>query len=382
MARYGYHLTVICSKRDYYTDEVMPTAQGKAVHFSREGGMDIINVATFPGAQRSMARRVLFYLSFAIMTLYAGLRVPSMDLVYARTPALLTPVSGWLLARLKGARFVIAIGDLHPDEAVNLGQVKNSLLIRLWEKMENFFRRRADLLVVTVPGIKSLLVAKGFPPDFIHVATNAYDIQEERGDPLPSETVAALDQLQGQFIVMYAGSMGDVHALEVVVAAAKDLQNEFPDIQFALVGKGRKLPDLKSMASAWGLRNLHFLEPVARNCVFTLLNRAQAVAELVYTGEAHGCYYLPNKFFEYLGSGKPIIYSGSGDVADRIRQACCGLVVPPENPKAFAAAVKYLWEHQDEAREMGRRGKTYVMEHFDRKKILQDLMKRLEGLQT
>jgi len=380
MAKSGHALTVICSKRDYYTDEVLAGAEGKVVHFTWEEAMNIFNVATIPHAQRSMSRRILYYLSFAVMTLYAGLRVPKVDLVYARTPALLTPVSGWLLARMKKAKFVIAIGDLHPDEAVNLGQIKNPFLIRLWEKMENFFRRRADLLVVTVPGIKPLLVAKGFAPDFIHVATNAYDIEEERSNPLPLETYRELERLQGKFTIMFAGSVGDVNALEVAVEAAKNIQNEYPDIQFVIVGKGRKLPYLRELAKSWKLHNIHFLKPVPRNCVSTLLRRAQAVILMVYAGDAHGCYYLPNKFFEYLGSGRPFIYSGSGEVANHIRLAQCGLVVPPESPQAFAEAVRYLFTHQEEARDMGERGRAYILEHFDRKQIFTALINRLESL--
>jgi glycosyltransferase involved in cell wall biosynthesis len=110
-----------------------------------------------------------------------------------------------------------------------------------------------------------------------------------------------------------------------------------------------------------------------------LLARAQVLVHLVYGGDFHG-YYLPNKIFEYLGAGKPILYSGTGDIAEIITKACSGLVVEPENSHAFADAAIWLRNHPQEAQDMGRRGKKYVMRHFNRQSIMTDLTRVLENL--
>lgn len=380
MSQYGHRVTIITNQRHYLTDEIPPIMQGKAVHSYREEGMEILSVSSTSGRRSSIRRRILNYISFAIMALYAGLWVQGIDLIWVNTPPPLISITAWLLARLKGAKLVIALGDLHPEEAVDLGLIKSPILIRLWETMENFSRRRADLLVAIVPKIKPLLVAKGFPPELIHVSTNAYDPSEERQEPLPSKTSVSLDAVNGRFLVMYTGTIGLAHPMEIALEAARELQKSYPEIQFVIVGQGDKLPDLEKRADEWRLQNLIFLDPVPRNCMISLLDRAQAVMHLAYSGGTHEGYYLPNKFFEYLGSGKPVIYSGRGEIARIIREARCGLVVPPENPQAFAEAVVYLFNHQEEAREMGRRGREYVMQHFDRKKILTALVQELERL--
>jgi glycosyltransferase involved in cell wall biosynthesis len=134
------------------------------------------------------------------------------------------------------------------------------------------------------------------------------------------------------------------------------------------------------MVREWRLQNFHFLEPVPRNCMSTLLSQAQAVMYLTYAGKVHGVYDLPNKIFEYMGSGKPLVYSGRGTIAGIIDEAQNGLVTPPENSQAFAKAVIYLAEHPEEARAMGLRGREYVMKNFDREKIMAALVHKLESL--
>jgi glycosyltransferase involved in cell wall biosynthesis len=380
LARRGHRVTVIASQRHPLTDTVPAAARGKMIYRTREAGLEVWSVATPAGRRLSMRGRLLFYVCLAFMTLWAGLRVPKVDLVFVGMSTPLLSLAGWLLARIKGARLVTALSDLHPEEAVDLGLIKSPWLIRLWEAMENFHRKRADLLVAIVPRIKPLLVAKGFSPGLIHISTNAYDPCEERQEPLPQEAARALDRLKNRFLVMYAGTISWSVALELVLEAAQGLQESHPEIHFVIVGLGDKLPQLKKQASNRRLTNLTFLEPVPRNCMSSLLSRAQAVTQPLLAGKIHGVYELPNKLFEYLGSGKPIIYAGRGDIAKIIKEASCGLVTRPEDPKAFAEAVAYLWENQEEAREMGQRGRQYVMKHFDRRKILTELVQKLESL--
>jgi len=345
-----------------------------------ENGMRIIEVATPAKRRVSMYRRILNYLSFTLMTLFAGIRVKKVDLIYVRTPPILVNLTGWLLAQFKGCRYVLEIADLHPDESIALGLIKSPFIIRLWERWENFFRNRADLIVAVVPGIKRLLMEKGFDGEKIVVVTNAYDAQDMASYPanIP-ELKETLEKLSGKFLVMYTGSMGKAMALEPTLEAAKLLQNKQFNVHFLYIGDGDKRKKLIEICHKQGIQNCTFLDPVPRTSISYLLSRANVVFLSFYSSPFHG-YNLPNKIFEYLGSGKPIIYAGSGDVADIIDTAHCGIVVPPEDPKAFAKAVIYLYTHKEEAKKMGLHGREYVLTHFNRERILEKLNKRLSKL--
>jgi len=379
LARQGHQVTVITNQRHYLTDQIPEKMQGRLISTSREGGLEILAAATPAGRRTSLGRRVISYFCFMLMALYAGLRTRGVDLVFVRTPPILTPIAGLCLARLKRARLVLFIGDLHPEASVAVGLIKCPLLITAWEWLENFLRRRAQLLVTPIPAIKRLLEGKGFSPDKILLNTNAYDPVEDRRQPLPREVEHKLACLNGHFLVAYAGTIGLADPFDVVIDTARDLQKTHPHIRFIFAGQGDKLPELTARARRLKLQNVVFLGVVPRYCMTTLLDRVQVLLYLTRAGEFHG-HSLPNKIFEYLGSGKPVIYAGIGDIAGIITGARCGIVVPPENSQALAQALLSLNEAPARAAKMGHRGRAYVMEHFNREKILATLNRELEGL--
>lgn len=381
LAQAGHQVTVITSQRHYLTDEVISAnTPGALIKASWETGLQILSVKTSGGRRKSLRHRIINYLSFTLGALWAGIKAGKSDLVYVRTPPILIPLTGFLLAKYYRCRFIIDLGDLHPDEAVNLGLIKSPGLINLWEWMENFFRRRADLLFTVVPGIKRLLMQKGYAPESIFLSTYPFEPLEERREPLLPETVAQLKELRDRFVIMYTGTIGLSQALEVGLQTAELLQKTHPQIHFLFVGKGDKLPRLQQAVADKHLINVSFMAPVPWNAMGTLLQEADAVMHLVYPGEVHGCYYFPHKIFEYLGSGKPIIYSGTGEIATLIQEARCGLATPPEDARAFAQAAIYLYQNQEEGGLMGQRGYEYVRCHFNREEILTTYTRRLERL--
>lgn len=377
LAEKGHRVTAICNQRHYLADELPGEAAGRRIYETREGGMAIMSVYTPSGRKKNLMRRILNYFTFAVMAVAAGLKAGRADIVYARTPPMLVPLSGLLLARIKSAKFVLEIADLHPEESVSLGLVSSKPLIALWEAWENFSRRRAGLMVAVVPRIKTLLEEKGFAPETICVNTNAWDPPGAPPDGPPERVREKLEDISGKFILMYAGGMGLAMALENAVNAAGRLSKTLPDARFVFIGRGDKKEKLTAMSR--GIGNCIFIDPVARNIIPGLLARADALFLSFHAVDFHG-YNLPNKIFEYLGAGKPVIFAGRGDVAELIGKARCGIAVEPENPDAFAEAVLYLYHNRAEAEEMGRRGHEYVKKNYNRYTLLSDLEKRLCGL--
>jgi glycosyltransferase involved in cell wall biosynthesis len=387
MAKYwvnqGYKVTVVVNARHYMEvgDKSISNKQSKFIRRYREGGLNVIEVMTTAGKRLSIARRILNYLTFALMSLIASLSVKDIDLLYVRTPPILSSFSGYVLSKLKKAKFILEIGDLHPDESVALGLVKNPVLIKIWECWENFFRKRAQLIVAVVPGIKRLLLEKGFSANAIKVITNAYDAPQET--EISNELSPQLRELlktKESYIVGYAGSMGKAIALDCIVDAARIIQKQnLTPIRFVFIGDGDNKSDLQEKCRTKEIKNCIFFDPIPSSQIFPVLSSMDVLFHSVYAGDFHA-YNLPNKIFTYLGAGKPILFSGTGDIAEIINFAKCGAVVPPEWPEKIAAQVVEMYENKESYKTAGERGFEYVKANFNRIKLLEQLDKMINQI--
>lgn len=379
----GNKVTVIVNVRHYMEVENIHSKQEnkQLVRRHYEAGIEIVEVMTSWGRRRSMVHRILNYVTYMLMCVIVGMRIRSVDLVYVRTPPILSYVGGYLLSLLKKTGFVLEIGDLHPDESVALGLVKNPLIVRAWEAWENFFRGKADLIVAVVPGIKSLLAAKGFSDEKIVIATNAYDPPKDSRfciDDMPR--IKTLLNDKGRFYVVYAGSMGKAISLQCTIeAAALIRKRKLRDIVFVYIGDGDNRQKLKEQCRKEKIDNCVFVDPVSSSQIPFVLSRMDVLFHSVYRGDFHG-YNLPNKIFTYLGAARPIIFAGTGDIAEIVKKARCGIVVPPENPEAFANAVEKLYGSADSLDKIGERGLAYVKKHFNREAILQKLNEHISRI--
>jgi glycosyltransferase involved in cell wall biosynthesis len=86
----------------------------------------------------------------------------------------------------------------------------------------------------------------------------------------------------------------------------------------------------------------------------------------------------PNKVFDYMASGKPIVLAIDGVIREVVEDAHCGTFVEPGNATALANAVISLYQQPQYAAELGRNGRNYLREHFDRQILAEKLLKLIE----
>jgi len=160
---------------------------------------------------------------------------------------------------------------------------------------------------------------------------------------------------------MYLGAHGQANALDVLLDAAKVVQNRgYQQIQFTLIGDGPEKPRLIKLAIEMGLKNVEFNDPVPKAEVPQALGGADATVFILNDLPLYRYGISLNKLFDYLAAKKPLILAGD-PVNNPVKQAHCGLTVPPRNPEALAKAIIELSRIPKEEREaMGRRGREYV----------------------
>jgi glycosyltransferase involved in cell wall biosynthesis len=176
------------------------------------------------------------------------------------------------------------------------------------------------------------------------------------------------------FRVMYLGAHGQANALDVLIRAAKILQDRgYREIRFLLVGDGPEKPGLMALAKELGLRNVEFREPVPKSEVPKALREADAFLVQLGGTEVYRYGISSNKLFDFMAAGKPV-FSSVAAPKNPVEEAQCGFTIPPRDPEALAEAIVKLYRMPPEERaEMGERGREYVEEHHDIRKLAERL---------
>jgi glycosyltransferase involved in cell wall biosynthesis len=239
-------------------------------------------------------------------------------------------------------------------------------------RLERACYARADRIVALTEGIRDGVTANGAPPGCVSLITNGID-------PDLSPNGASPPLPEGAFVAMYVGQHGTYSALETVLDAAERLRAD-PRVRFVLVGGGDRKPALVRQAEGRRLGNVAFFDPVPKRDVAAWLARAD-VCLLPYQDRPLFAGALPNKTFDYLGAGRPIVAAvPEGELSALVRRAGCGLAVPPEDGAALAAAVGRLAADPAEAARMGRSGLDYVRAHYDRRELAARFVATVESL--
>jgi glycosyltransferase involved in cell wall biosynthesis len=311
-------------------------------------------------------RRILNWASYAVTAFLAGVRMPRPDLVYASTPHLLTPLVGWMLARLRGIPFVMEVRDLWPDVLVDMGQLTlDSLLFRLLRALEQFLYQRADAVVVLAHGSRDHLIEEGIPAGKITVVPNGSDVDFFLA-PAPRDVLRSRFGFSG-IVAVYAGAHGPANGLDLLLDAARAVSDDVPDLNVVLVGDGIAKQKLVARARRDGLTNVCFLDPVPKKEMPALLGAADMGVHVLADVPLFRYGVSPNKLFDYMAAGLPVITNTPGEVAGIVEEARAGIAVAPDDLAAGLRAVAGADRAQREA--WGAAGRSYLSEHRSRDRL-------------
>jgi len=368
----GHRVTVIASPVSYLTGSVTELARSTS---SDENGIRIIRTYATRAIHRSFVHRMIGFFSFMLSSFWAGVRVRDVDLVWGTSPPIFQGLTALFLARLKGVPFLFEIRDLWPAFAVQVGVLRNPLLIRLSEWLERFLYRHADQLMVNSPGFidhvksrgarKVALIPNGADPRMFDPAADGRSFRQAH-------------QLGDHFIALYAGAHGMSNDLGVILEAAQILRNN-PGICFVLLGDGKEKPDLQERARELNLTNLRFIPSIPKTEMPQALAAADACIAILKPIPLYATVY-PNKVFDYMAAGRPLIMAIDGVARMVVEQAEAGVFSPPGDPARLAEAVCELAAEPERARRMGANGRRYVEEHFDRAALAGKLVELIEEL--
>ncbi len=356
LARRGHEVEVLTGFPNYPGGKVYPGYRVRPWQRETMDGIRVNRVPLYPSHDKSALRRIANYAGFALSASVLGpFLVKRPDVVYAYHPPATISLPAFVLRALRGCPLVYDVQDLWPDTVAASGMMRDGRLFSLLDRWCRWVYSRVDRLVVLSPGFRKTLIERGIPSEKIDVIYNWADEDRLRSAPRDDDLAARLG-MAGRFNVVFAGTMGIVQALDTVLEAARICAATLPQVQFVFVGSGVDKERLERLSAERRLPNVLFLPRQPIEAIGAVLSLADVLLVHLKDDPLFRI-TIPSKTQAYLSLGRPILMAVAGDAADLIAEVQAGLVVPPENPAALAAAVRRLRIMDCRLREnMGKRG--------------------------
>jgi hypothetical protein len=341
-----YHpVTVLCGRPSYDTNERRPwrLSQSETVGLAR-----IVRVGSTAFPRFNMKKRVLNYLSYALLAVPRALFIPC-DVVLAMTDPPFQGILGALVAMLKRKPYVYNIRDLYPDMALGGSIVPPGRLARLWEKLHRWALRRAAKVIVLGEDMRARIVAKGVDPLHVAVVRDGAEILPA-GTPLPVPDPEVVRTIRGDFsfVLLHAGNLGFYGAWNTLIAAARRLAPQGVGLLF--VGEGAQRAEIR--AAAAGAENIRFFDYFPHSKIQSVLAAADAHVVTVKRG-LEGV-VVPSKMYGILAAGKPIlaVAPNETDVVSLGVPGGFAVAADPDTPAEVVSAVRGLLSDMNKLRIM------------------------------
>ncbi len=374
----GHRVTMICSGVE--TEPQLTVPKGKN-HIETE--IDSIHCVPIAAAWANPLkitgipghRRMAGFLNFARLATKVGKQLSKPDVVFATHTPLTIGLAGMRLARHFQVPFVFEVRDLWPQALINLGALKNPLIIGWLRRMEHRIYDASDHIVALSPGIRKGVLDTNYPEDQITLIPNASDTELFHPE-VDGSQVRARFGLQDKFVAMYFGGMGMANGLEYVLEAARCLKMCGNDqIKIVFVGDGGTRTELQRMADAHGLDNVLFVDPVPKAQMPEMV--AACDVSLVIFRAMKETTWSPNKMFDSLSAGKPVITNAAGWLTEIVDENYCGCGVDAAEPRQLADRLVEFAERDSLLMQMSKNARIVAESSFARDKLASELEKVL-----
>ncbi|HUY50770.1 MAG TPA: glycosyltransferase [Streptosporangiaceae bacterium] len=357
LADEGDEVVVIAPSKHYlFTGPAEPSAGEVAPE-----RVQIVRMRTSPVRRGSALSRLRCYAEQLVFSAVQTWRAGRCDVVVAGLTPSMLGIGAFCAARLRRVPFVVDERDLALDAAQQAGLLPRPVL---WvaQRVERFLHARSARVITVTPGLRALLLERGLPDGKVVLAVNGYDGHSGAMPSVDRDELRKRMGWDGRTVVLYAGGLGYMYDLDVVLDAAARLDSG----RFLVVIMGE------------GERKVHYVQRCEREKLPADFPMPVPKAEVAGLCRAADICVVPlrnlpwaklaisNKLIDYLGAGRPVVVTGPGDTADLVGKAGAGIAVPAEDPEAFAKALESLAADPAGAERMGAAGREFVLRSWTR----------------
>lgn len=371
----GHQVTMVCgSYGGGNTGITSPFVKGK--RRATVDGIDIIEFDLAYSNSDGFVKRAMTFLKFALRSIGIAL-TERYDIVFATTTPLTAGIPGIFARWLKGKPFVFEVRDLWPELPKAMGVIRNPFVLKAMSFLEWASYKSAHRLIGLSPGIVDGIAQRGIPRQNIALIPNGCDlgIFANEAAPWRPEQIKPDDLL-----AVFAGTHGMANGLDAVLNAAAELKKRGrSNIKFLLIGQGKLKSALQERAQQESLDNVIFHDPVNKAKLAGLMNSTDIGLQVLANIPAFYYGTSPNKFFDYIAAGLPVLNNYPGWLAEMINEHKCGFAIPPDNAIAFADALEKATDNKEMLKIMGKNSRVLAENEFNRELLSNKFVDWLEG---
>lgn len=344
----------------------LPETSKKNIRRGMIDGIDVIQISLPYSNSDGLLKRTKTFLKFAFRSIGIAMK-EDYDLAFATTTPLTAGIPVIWAKWFRGKKYVFEVRDLWPELPKALGMT-NKLALWGMSILEKCSYRNATACIGLAPGIKEGIARRSQKDKKIAMIPNGCDL--ELFTPGKREDLVLKGVSPTDTVAVFTGAHGIANGLDAVLDAAKVLKSrERTDIKLCFIGDGKLKPHLIERAKSEGLDNCLFFDPIPKVELTKIVCCADIGMQILANIPAFYYGTSPNKFFDYITAGRPIINNYPGWLADMIKENECGVVVEPENPDAFADGLIFLADHPELREKYGKNSRALAEREFDRNKL-------------
>ena len=358
---HGHEVTIVCGSYDGANTGL----EGEFVNGKRNGSFHKINIIEFDlkySNKYNFLKRSLVFLRFILKTIVPTLTL-KYDIIFASSTPLTVGVPAIFGKFFRRKKFVFEVRDLWPELPKEMGVIKNPIILGLLSFLEYTIYHSADKLIGLSPGISLGIQKRGIKKRKIITISNGCDLDIFQSQ---SKKIKINNTKENDFLCLYSGTHGIANGLEIIPKVAKYLvESGNKTIKFVLVGNGSKKKKLIELSKKEKLNNIIFLDPVDKKELAKIMKRCDLGMQLLANFPAFYYGTSPNKFFDYLSAGLPVLNNYPGWVSELITENKCGIVVKPDNPIHFGESLINIEKEKNKLTNMSKNAYKLARSKFD-----------------
>jgi glycosyltransferase involved in cell wall biosynthesis len=369
LADHGHEITVISGETGYMKsiDSALPWYK-RIIRRESVGGVSVIRTLSYTKPHRGVWSRIFSYLLFSVSSSWGLIATQKPDIVLASSPPIFPMLTTLLYCRIRNIPFVFEVRDLWPSSIVQMGFLKNKVLIKFMEWIEYSLYNKSGKIIALTQGIKDDVCLRGWSEDKVILNRYGFDSSLIYPDEIGARQIRDKFHWKNKKVVLYFGALGEANNIPVILRAAKHLMKS-QDILFVLVGDGLRRLEIEREVSLRGLLNIQILNPVSKTEARIFISAADlclvTLRDLpVFRGA------IPSKMIDYLACGKAVVSGVQGEAKDILDSCGAGITFEPNNDGELSRIILDLIYDKQRLIEMGCGGLAYARENFSIKESI------------